>query len=220
MNSKKYLITLTAVLTAIPLLAQNQPATTPKPEHSTGSSSHFIKEAAQGNLTEIQLGQLAEQKSQNQQVKQFGQQLVADHTKANDQLKTVAQADGVQFPTTLDHKHKGELTKLEKLSGAEFDQQFARHMISDHAKDISQYNHISQTTQDTAIKQYTDACLPVLEKHLETARSVGTAVGLKPDTISSLEKHATHGMGAPGTASGTQKGSNMENTNSLQNLNK
>ena len=58
----------------------------------------FVKKALQGGMAEVQLGQLTLQKSNNDQVKQFAQHMIDDHTKLNDQMKPVAQQVGVAVP--------------------------------------------------------------------------------------------------------------------------
>jgi putative membrane protein len=99
----------------------------------------FAREAAQGGLAEVELGRLATQKGQSDQVKQFGQRMIDDHTKANDQLKSVAAKDNITVPTSIDAKDQALKDKLSGLSGAEFDRNYMRSMVKDHEKDISEF---------------------------------------------------------------------------------
>jgi len=94
----------------------------------------FVNDAAQGGLAEVELGQLAAQKAQDPQVKQFGQRMVDDHTKANDELKRVASAKGLQVPSDLPRHDQREYDHLQKLSGADFDREFMKGMVKDHRK--------------------------------------------------------------------------------------
>src|SRR5690242_9473059 len=94
------------------------------PAGMTMSDQHFMKKAAQGGMAEVELGQLAVQKASSDQVKQFGQRMVDDHTKANDQLKQLAAQEHVQLPTQPAAKDKATKARLEKLSGKEFDQAY------------------------------------------------------------------------------------------------
>src|SRR5947209_10188655 len=111
---------------------------------STGSGSGlsasdktFIKKAAEGGLAEVQLGQLAAEKASSPDVKQFGQRMVDDHTKANDQLKQVASQKGVTIPDKLSAKDEATKARLEKLSGESFDHAYMKDMVTDHTKDVS-----------------------------------------------------------------------------------
>lgn len=203
-------LTITTLLTATAAFAQQvqRPPET-MPEHQqqhkvTHKGSSFIKEAAEGNLAEVELGQMAQQKTQNPQVKQFAERMVQDHTQANQQLQTLAQTGGVKFPTEPSRKHRKEMKRLEKMTGTEFDQHYARYMLEDHSKDIKNYSKAAQSIEDPTVKQYAQTTLPKLEQHLQHARQMAQNVGLSQETISSLAPQ--EGMGAPGTGSGTEKG--------------
>jgi putative membrane protein len=130
----------------------------------------FITKAIQGNLAEVQMGQLAQEKSQNSDVKAFGQQLVTDHNDANSKATAIAKDIGVTPPEEPSKKQKADYDKLSKLSGDAFDKQFARHMVMDHKKDISEYQADSKKKDPTA--SYASDTLPTLRKHLEMAQSL------------------------------------------------
>ena len=130
----------------------------------------FITKAIQGNLAEVQMGQLAQEKSQNGDVKAFGQQLVTDHNDANSKATAVANDLGVTAPEEPSKKQKADYDKLSKLSGDAFDQQFAKHMVMDHRKDIGEYKADSKKKDPTA--SYASDTLPTLQKHLETAQAL------------------------------------------------
>jgi putative membrane protein len=158
--------------------------TTHNPSSSTGrsatsktSDTTFIKKAAEGGLAEVQLGQLAAQKAESQQVKQFGQRMVDDHTKANDQLKQVASEKGVNIPEKLDAKDAATKARLEKLSGAEFDRAYMADMVRDHTKDVREFENEANTAKDPAVKNFASQTLPTLKDHLKEAKSVASQVG-------------------------------------------
>ncbi|HYF38493.1 MAG TPA: DUF4142 domain-containing protein, partial [Gemmatimonadales bacterium] len=83
--------------------------------------SRFIFDAASSNLMEIRLGQAAQTKASNQAVKQFGQQMVTDHTNLQNQLTATISRGNTQFKPGMTDDHEEEVERLEKLSGAEFD---------------------------------------------------------------------------------------------------
>src|SRR5438105_2218666 len=108
------------------------------------ADQQFVMEAARGGMAEVELGQLASQKAQSDQVKQFAQRMVQDHGKANDELKSLAQQKNITVPTGLDAKHKATHDRLSKLSGAQFDRAYMQDMLQDHRKDVNDFRRESQ----------------------------------------------------------------------------
>jgi putative membrane protein len=161
-------------------LAQMSETSTGNSSTATGSLStadrHFIKEAAQGGMAEVQLGQMAVEKASSPDVKQFGQRMVDDHSKANDQLKQVASEKGVTVPDKLSAKDAATKAKLEKLSGEAFDRAYMKDMVTDHTKDVSAFRTASKTAKDPAVKNFASETLPTLEDHLKEAKSIAPKV--------------------------------------------
>jgi len=92
----------------------------------------FVKEAALGGLTEVELGKVAAEKASSPEVKQFAQKMVDDHTKANEQLKQIASKSNIPIADTLDSKHQSRIDKLSKLSGPDFDKAYVKDQVKDH----------------------------------------------------------------------------------------
>jgi len=136
----------------------------------------FAKDAAIGGLAEVQLGQLATQKAADADVKAFGQRMVDDHGKANEQLKSVAQAKGIELPTDLDKKHKAVFDKLSGLDGAAFDQAYVQEMVKDHQKDVKKFQDEADKGQDPDIKAFAQQTLPTLQDHLNHIQGISTKV--------------------------------------------
>lgn len=131
----------------------------------------FVEKAALGGMAEVQLGQLAQQKAQSEQVQQFARRMVADHGKANEELKQVAGAKSVQLPTELDRSHRRDIDKLQKLSGADFDRAYMKHMVDDHKEDVSDFRKQAKSGKDPELKAFAEKTLPTLEEHLKMAQS-------------------------------------------------
>jgi putative membrane protein len=149
---------------------------------SSGSSGQlsaadktFVTKAAEGGMAEVELGQLATQNAQSDEVKQFGQRMVDDHTKANDQLKQVAEQKGVPLPTDLSAKDKAEKDRLSKLKGEQFDRAYMQHMVMDHKKDVAEFKKESTAAKDSDVKNFAAQTLPTLEDHLKQAQQVEKA---------------------------------------------
>jgi putative membrane protein len=137
----------------------------------------FVMKAAKGGMAEVQLGKLATEKASSDEVKKFGQRMVDDHGKANDELKTLAQSKNITLPTDLDPKDKTLHDRLAKLSGADFDKAYMRAMLTDHLKDVSEFRTESRSGNDPDVKAWAAKTLPTLEDHLKMARDANGAVG-------------------------------------------
>jgi len=141
-----------------------------------GADHTFVMKAAEGGLAEVELGNLAKDKASDPDVKKFGQQMVDDHTKANDDLKSVASGKGITLPTEPNAKHKAEYDRLSKLSGAEFDKAYMRAMVADHQADVNEFRHESQSGADPDVKAFAAKTLPTLEHHLQMAETTDAKV--------------------------------------------
>ncbi len=137
----------------------------------------FAKNAAAGGMAEVQLGQLALTKAENQKVKDFGQKMVDDHTKANDDLKAVAAQKNMTLPTTVMPKDQALMDKLSKMSGASFDKAYMSAMMKDHQKDISDFQQEANSGQDSDLKAFAAKTLPTLKSHMDMAKDASSAVG-------------------------------------------
>ena len=112
----------------------------------------FMMKAAEGGMAEVQLGQLAQQNGQSQAVKDFGKRMVDDHSKANDQLKQVATQQGVTLPSEPSSKDKAEYDRMAKLNGDAFDKAYAKMMVSDHKKDIAEFQREASAGSNPEVK--------------------------------------------------------------------
>jgi putative membrane protein len=137
----------------------------------------FIMKAAEGGMAEVQLGQLATQNASSDDVKKFGQRMVDDHTKANDQLKQLAESKGVKVPADLNAKDKATKDRLSKLNGAAFDRAYMKDMVQDHTKDVAEFRKESTSAKDSDVKGFASQTLPTLEDHLKEAKSITPAAG-------------------------------------------
>lgn len=135
------------------------------------ASRTFITKAVEGNLAEVQMGQLAQEKGNSDGVRSFGQMLQQDHGAAAERSRAVATQMGATPPTEPNKKHKALHDKLAKLSGDQFDKMFASEMVKDHKKDIADYKKAAKKQNDPA-GTYASETLPTLERHLEMAQSL------------------------------------------------
>jgi putative membrane protein len=136
---------------------------------------HFIMEAAQANMFEVAAGKAAQQKSTNQELKQFAQMLVQDHTQANEQLKPIAQQAGVQWPGQLNEVYQAMVSHLEKKSGSDFDRHFLYGQVAGHVKDRLIFRDAIAMTQNPQLKQWAQQTDQMILKHLRHGESLADA---------------------------------------------
>lgn len=132
----------------------------------------FVKDALLGGLTEVELGKLAVDKASNDAVKQFGQKMIDDHSKANEELKAIATKEKIDVPDSLDSKHQSRVEKLSKLSGADFDKAYIKDQLKDHQQDVREFQQEAKSGTDPDVKSFASKTLPTLEEHLSMVKEL------------------------------------------------
>jgi putative membrane protein len=148
--------------------------TTSQATAKTGHSADhaFVQEAAMGGMAEVDLGQLAKEKATNEKVKAFADRMVTDHSKANDELKSLAASKQITLPAAIGSKHQATHDRLAKLSGAAFDRAYVRDMLTDHQKDVAAFMRESNSGQDSDVKAWSTKTLPTLQDHLKMVQDL------------------------------------------------
>lgn len=159
-------------LVSFPVLAKSHHGSA----NRTAETDTFLNNAAQANMFEIEMGNLA-MRSSNPMVKQFAQRMVTDHTNLQNQLKPIAAAQGVTLPTTVSPSDRATIERLSKLSGADFDREYINTMVKDHKDDISEFHHEATTGTVPAVKTFAENALPTLHEHLTLAENAQKTVG-------------------------------------------
>ncbi|HYX27595.1 MAG TPA: DUF4142 domain-containing protein [Pyrinomonadaceae bacterium] len=144
---------------------------------SARDSNKFATAAAQGGMAEVELGRLATQRAGDASVREFGARMVADHSRANTELKSVAAQKGIQLPNDMNSEQKSEMDKLSKMSGADFDKEYMSTMVKDHKDDVKDFETQSQNGNDPDIKAFAGKTLPTLQQHLQMAQQTAQKVG-------------------------------------------
>ena len=138
----------------------------------SGADADFAKKAAEGGMMEVDLGQLAAAKATSQDVKDFGNRMVTDHGKANDELKSIAAQKNFTLPTTPGAEEKKVSNDLSKKSGASFDKAYMSDMVKDHEKDVKEFEKASKDVKDPDLKNWASKTLTVIQDHLNMAKQV------------------------------------------------
>jgi len=132
----------------------------------------FSKEAAQGGMMEVQLGNIAMKNGGTQAVKNFGKMMVDDHTKINDQLNDLAAKKKVTLPGSVSDDQQKDIDKLSKETGKEFDKDYVSMMVKDHKDDIDAFKKAQDKISDSDYKDFISSALPTLQKHLDAIEEI------------------------------------------------
>lgn len=186
------LAALTTVALAQPPAAPNAPAAPPPPAQAQAAPpmgnmrqaitpASFVQMAAVGGLFEVQSSELATTAGQSAEVKAFAQQMITDHTKANQELQQLAASKNLQVPATLDQKHAATLKELAGKSGEEFDKAYGQAQLRAHRMAVRLFEQGSAGLQDPELKAFATKTLPTLQQHLQKAQSLPGADSMKGD---------------------------------------
>ena len=140
--------------------------------------NNFIMQAAAGGVGEVAFGELAERRSSNPAVRQFAQQMIAEHTAANRELIAIAGRKGVIPPTTLDPGRVNASRQLSTLTGATFDQQYMAQQVQDHELQLALFRQQAQSGTDPELRAFAAKYLPAVEAHTQMARAVLNSVAV------------------------------------------
>lgn len=147
-------------------------------ENSEGADddAEFAVEAADGGLLEVQLGTLAKSKATSPQVKAYAEMIVDQHSKANGELKSLAQQKNISLPNAMSNEHQRKYDNLAEKTGEEFDKEYMDLMVKDHKEDIDEFEEHAKQGNDPQLKEWASSKLPTLRQHLEEAERVQEAL--------------------------------------------
>lgn len=143
----------------------------------TVADKDFVMQAEKDNIQERVLGRMAEEKSQNSDVKDYGKMLVRDHNNALQKLVDLMEKNGIPQPKGLPEERNEAVEKVQGLSGAAFDKEFVNMMVADHEKAVDTFRHEAATAQNPDVRDYAKNVLPTLEKHLKDAQELQGKLG-------------------------------------------
>jgi putative membrane protein len=155
--------------------ANTEPSTVTLPDSSntnTGTSNEFVSKATIGGMTEVELGKIAQKNGSSNDVKEYGKMLEKDHAAANEKLRSIASAENISVPSSMDNEHTMHVSDMGSRSGADFDKAFIAMMLDDHEKDIAEFKKAAESNSNQKIKDFASQTLPTLQKHLDKARSI------------------------------------------------
>ncbi|HYP25610.1 MAG TPA: DUF4142 domain-containing protein [Blastocatellia bacterium] len=141
--------------------------------------NQFMTEAAMGGMAEVEFGRIAAQKGYDEEVRQFAQRMVDDHSRANAELKRLASQKSAALPTELDRVRSEVVDRLSKLSGSEFDKTYMGAMVEEHTKAVSEFELAAANAQDAELKSFASKAVPTLREHLAMAKTIHERIAIQ-----------------------------------------
>ncbi len=135
------------------------------------TSNSFVDDAAQGGITEVEAGKLALDKSTSADVKAFAQHMVADHTKANQELMALAKKLDIEVPDDAALTDKAKKAILE-MRDESFDKAYANNQVAAHEKTVELFQKEAASSDNAELKAFASKTLPTLEAHLKMAKEL------------------------------------------------
>jgi putative membrane protein len=149
------------------------PSTTGSPRTVAPSPVEFLTKAAESGLAEVRLAELAQERAESAAVKQFARRMIADHSRANSELESIALSRNRAMPGQLDAAHQGTMDELQGKRGAAFDAAYMAAMHADHRKAIALFESATGPDfQDPQLKNFASRTLPILREHLQMAENI------------------------------------------------
>jgi len=166
MHKRKLIAAVALLAVVIGVRAEEKPAA------DAFDDAGFVKMAAIDGMHEVELGKIAQTQAKNDDVKKFAEQMVKDHGKANEELKTAAKAASIAVPDKLDDKHQKHIDAFKDYKGTNFDQDYMKHMVSDHTEAVALFTRASKEAKNKEIKDFATRTLPTIQAHLEQAKKL------------------------------------------------
>lgn len=141
----------------------------------------FVHKALEGGMAEVELGKIASMKSTDPDIKAFAEKMVEDHTKMGDDMKAVAQENGVPVPKRLSKKDEAIKVKLQSLNGAAFDKSYIKDMVKDHEEDEAEFKSESETASIPSVKDAATKGESIISMHLDMAKKLAEGHGVKSE---------------------------------------
>jgi putative membrane protein len=169
------------------ILAQDEKNTTDNNDRTTdkkvqmekknnANDNSFVRKAASGGIMEVELGRYAKDNAYSQEVKNFGDMMVTEHSKANEELMDILKNANMNVDEKMLPEHQQHVNKMTKMKGAEFDKAYMKMMVEDHKKDVKEFEKASKNERNTEVKNWAANTLPVLKQHLQKAQEINNNV--------------------------------------------
>jgi putative membrane protein len=183
-------VAATLVFAASPLAQMHAQAGKTPPNDSVSADAKLIRQAAAGNLLEVQLGELAQHQAKNSTVQKFGERMVADHRKLEKQWTDLAANHGMTVKAALSPKKQKKVDRLRQATGATFDREYMIAMIKGHAKTAAELEAQVDSARSEPVRKMAAYALPIVREHLLAARAAAKEVGVDSTTVARSQDKA------------------------------
>lgn len=136
------------------------------------ASAGFAMKAAKGGMMEVELGRWAQQHSANASVKEFGAMMADDHSKVNDELRSIAASKNISIPAAPEGDVKMHLDNMKEKKGVYFDRAYVDMMVEDHDNDVAEFEKAASELPDSELKNFAAKTLPTLKKHQSAIKAI------------------------------------------------
>ena len=136
------------------------------------NTASFLVKAANGGMTEVQLGEIAQQKATNQKVKDFGSMMVHDHSAANEKVKALAAQRNVTLPAAVSEESQKDIKDCSAKTGKDFDKAYMTAMVKKHEATIDMFEKAANDSKDSDVKTFINNTLPKVREHLDSAKAI------------------------------------------------
>jgi putative membrane protein len=143
------------------------------------TTASFLQTSAESQQHEIDLGQLAIRKAQDEQVKQFGSRMVEDHQKSQQEIRQLASKEGLHLRNQPSETHTRVKTQLSKLSGKEFDRVYITTIMREHATALKELGQHASMEKDQEVRQWAASAVPAVKEHLAKAKTIASSLGIE-----------------------------------------
>jgi putative membrane protein len=179
------MLALAVISTSAPAFTQSRTPAARDQASTARQDTKFLEKATQGSVDEIELGQLALKKSNNEEVKNFAQKMIHDHNMLIENMKPFADQAGLQRPSHASTATEAKKLKLDVLSDKSFDKAYIKAMVEDHSKDLAEFRQEAKTTGYPAFKSAVEQGEQVVREHLEMINQIAKKNGVAPAPIPS-----------------------------------
>jgi putative membrane protein len=165
------------------------------------SGEEFVKTAGVANMFEVESSRIAAEKSKKADVKSFADRMIADHTKAGEELKKTAKAADAKYvvPDKLDAKHQQALDELKAAAEAKFDATYVKMQTDAHKDAVDLFGAYAKQGDNPALREFASKTLPTLQHHYDMIKQIGTSQNL------AQTKQSSDGQGQATTQPGTDQ---------------
>lgn len=152
------------------------------------SDDKFVIKALESDTAEITLGKIATERASMEEVKKFGQKMVADHTKSRKELIAILHKKDLKVKLGVTDKQAKQIRELQTKTGKEFDRAYMKKMVQDHEKALSLYKNEAKKGKDEELREFASKTAPIIEDHLKMAREIVGRLDGKKDAKKETRK--------------------------------